>query len=476
MTTLIGMPSSPLGLPYLGTRPYTSHLRACLEASQARLVVQSASDWLTPLLFNLQESVGNMLFDAQSRSTRQRNTLADYFAQSADSPSLYLQYDDGYRSWSYTYSQVGAAARNFAAKLHAQDIGKGEKVIFWSENRPEWVAAFWGCVMAGVIVVPIDYRASFDFLRRVQEQVSARAILVGDEVHLPAPEAQPVGWRLSDLDWTSTRPALPPVKLQPNDIAEIVFTSGATGEPKGVLISHRNILSNLTSPEKIIAKYEKWFRVVFPLRFLSLVPLSHMFGQALSIFILPLIPGVAVFMRGFSPHEIVRQIRSRGVSVAVVVPKLLEVLREHVVKQFPEAAMPSRPGTHWTRRWWCYRRIHRHFRWKFWAFVVGAAPLEAELEEFWSNLGFVIIQGYGLTETAPIVSFNNPFAVGKGTVGQPVEGTEIKIAADGEILVRGDSVTPGYYEAPPETLSAFTDGWLHTGDIGTLDDAGRLVI
>ena len=134
-----------------------------------------------------------MLFDAQSRSTRQRNTLADYFAQFADSPSLYLQYDDGYRSWSYTYSQVGAAARNFAAKLHAQGISKGEKVIFWSENRPEWIAAFWGCVMAGVIVVPIDYRASFEFLRRVQKQVSARAILVGDEVHLPPQEAQPVG-------------------------------------------------------------------------------------------------------------------------------------------------------------------------------------------------------------------------------------------------------------------------------------------
>ena len=417
-----------------------------------------------------------MLFEGPNRPSGQRTTLANYFAQFAESPALYLQHDDGYRNWSYTYAQVGAAARNFSAKLHAEGIGKGEKVIFWSENRPEWVAAFWGCVVAGVIVVPIDYRASGDFLRRVQEMVSARAILIGDEVRVQGWETQPAVWRLSNLDWTNTDPVRPAVTLHPNDIAEIVFTSGATGEPKGVLISHRNILSNLTSPEKIISKYVKWFRPVFPLRFLSLVPLSHMFGQALTMFLLPLIPGVAVFMRGYSPHEIVRQIRSRRVSVAVVVPKLLEVLRKHVLQQFPEAAEPSPPGTHWILRWWHYRRIHRHFGWKFWVFVAGAAPLPAELEEFWARLGFPVVQGYGLTETAPIVSFNNPFAVRKGTVGRPVEGTEIKIAADGEILVRGDSVTPGYYGAPPEASSAFSDGWLHTGDIGAIDDTGRLVI
>ncbi len=415
-----------------------------------------------------------MLFEGSNRPSGL--TLADYFAQFAESHVLYLQHDDGYRSWSYTYAQVGAAACNFSARLQAEGIGKGEKIIFWSENRPEWVAAFWGCIFAGVMIVPIDYRASGDFLRRVHERVGARAILIGDEVALQGWEKPPAVWRLSNLDWTDRGVPRPTVELQPDDIAEIVFTSGATGEPKGVLISHRNILSNLASPEMIITKYVKWFRPVFPLRFLSLVPLSHMFGQALTMFLLPLIPGVAVFMRGYSPHEIVRQIRSRHVSVAVVVPKLLEVLREHVLQQFPEAAAPAPPGTHWTRRWWSYRKIHRHFGWKFWAFVAGAAPLPAELEEFWSNLAFLVVQGYGLTETAPIVAFNNPFAVRKGTVGRPVEGTEIKIAADGEILVRGDSVTPGYYGATPEASSVFSDGWLHTGDIGVIDDTGHLRI
>ncbi|MEQ1883793.1 MAG: AMP-binding protein [Bryobacteraceae bacterium] len=417
-----------------------------------------------------------MASEAPSSGTAKRLTLGDYFAQFADLSAPYIEYDNGYRSWSYTYAQVGAAARGFAARLHAHGIAAGDKIIFWSENRPEWIAAFWGSVISGVIVVPVDYRASTDFLLRVEAKVQAKAILIGEEVLLSRSETGPPIWKLAEFDWSPTPAATPQVSLQPEDVAEIVFTSGSTGEPKGVLITHRNILSNLASPEAIIQKYVHWFRPVFPLRFLSLVPLSHMFGQALTMFLLPLIPGVAVFMRGHSPHEILRQIRTRHISVAVVVPKLLNVLRQSIQQQFPKASIEPSPGTHWTRRWWFYRKIHNHFGWKFWAFVVGAAPLDADTESFWTRLGFLVIQGYGLTETAPIVSFNNPFAVKKGTVGKPVEGTEIKIAEDGEVLVRGASVSPGYYGAEQETNAALSGGWLHTGDIGTIDETGRLTI
>jgi long-chain acyl-CoA synthetase len=405
-----------------------------------------------------------------------RRTLADWFTEFADLPDPYLVHDNGYRSWSYTYAQLGAAARTFAARLRAEGIGKGEKVILWSENRPEWIAAFWGCVLSGVVVVPIDYRSSSDLLRRVETLVSPRVIVIGDEIQLPPSAARPLVWRMSEIEWPSTGPDALPVPLDPDDVAEIVFTSGATGDPKGVLITHRNILSNLTSPERLISQYVRWFRPVFPLRFLCLVPLSHMFGQALTMFVLPLLPGVGVFMRGYSPAEIIRQVRSRRISVIAAVPKMLEALRDHILLQFPEAAQPSLPGSHWTRRWWQYRRIHRHFGWKFWAFISGAAPLNADIEEFWSKLGFAVIQGYGLTETAPIVAFNNPFATKKGTVGRPVAGTEIKIAADGEILVRGESVTPGYFGVPPGVGSVIEEGWLHTGDIGEFDVTGSLVI
>jgi long-chain acyl-CoA synthetase len=372
---------------------------------------------------------------------------------------------------------VGSAARRFAARLHSYAIRKGDKVIIFSENRPEWIAAFWGCILEGVIVVPIDYRCSVGLLRRVQEIVDARVILIGDEVQLPGWERRPLVWKLADLDWTGVTGGVSSVRISKDDVAEIVFTSGATGEPKGVLITHRNILANMVSPQRIIAKYGPWLRPLFPLRFLSMIPLSHMFGQAITAYIVPLIPAVAIFIRGYSAHEILRQIRGRRVSVVIAVPKLLEVLREYVIHRFPEVAeVTSSARSHWIFRWWRYRRIHRWFGWRFWAFIVGAAPLSAELEEFWSGLGFAVIQGYGLTETAPIVAFNNPFDIKTGTVGPPVAGLEVRIAPDGEILVRGESVTNGYYQNAAETAKAFEGGWFRTGDIGDFDAAGHLTI
>ncbi len=185
----------------------------------------------------------------------------------------------------------------------------------------------------------------------------------------------------------------------------------------------------------------------------------------------------------------------------VSVPKILDVLSEHVRRVHPEAreglqtrraargeGVPAseepRGGRgptiqkkqHWVRRWWRYRKIHREFGLKFWCFVVGAAPLESALEEFWSTLGFLVVQGYGLTETAPIVTLNHPFKTGRGSVGKAIGGVQVKIAPDGEILVRGENVTSGYFQAPDETARAFEDGWFHTGDIGEIDSSGQLFI
>ena len=135
---------------------------------------------------------------------------------------------------------------------------------------------------------------------------------------------------------------------------------------------------------------------------------------------------------------------------------------------------PRPPGTSIPARWWRYRRVHRAFGLKFWAFVVGAAPLPPELEEFWRRMGFAVVQGYGLTETAPIVTLNHPFKTSKGSVGTPIAGVDIRIAEDGEILVRGENVTSGYYGDAGGAVAA--DGWLHTGDIGDRDAQGRLFI
>ena len=405
-----------------------------------------------------------------------RGTLIDFFGDLAQARGDFLVYDDGFRSRSYTYANVAHAARRFSARLHALGLRKGDKVVFWSENRPEWVVAFWGCLLGGVIVVPIDYRASPDFLARVSRIVSAKLVLIGQDVPpLAVPVDAPI-WKLHDLEWRDgPEPPVQEVVIERDDVAEIIFTSGATADPKGVVITHRNVLANIVPIEREILKYRKWGKPFFPLRFLNLLPLSHMFGQAMATFIPPMLPGVVVFMRGYNPMEIVAQIKSRRISVVVSVPKILDVLREHAQRIALDVTIPG-PKQHFARRWWRYRKIHRAFGLKFWAFVVGAAPLEAELEAFWSELGFVVIQGYGLTETAPIVTLNHPFGTKKGSVGKAIAGVEMKIAADGEILVRGENVTTGYFNADAETARAFEDGWFHTGDIGELAENGQLYI
>ena len=406
-----------------------------------------------------------------------RDTLIDFFHDLASSRGDFLVHDDGFRTRTFSYADVAGAARGFAARLHAEGIRPADKVVFFSENRPEWIVAFWGCLLAGVVVVPIDYRSSPDFLGRVAAIVSARLVLIGQDVPAIADPAGAPVWRLQELTWTDGVP--PPVTIARSDIAEIIFTSGATAEPKGVVITHANILANIVPVEREVLKYRKWGRPFFPLRFLNLLPLSHLFGQAMATFIPPMLPGVVVFMRGYNPAEIVSQIKSRRISVLVSVPKILEVLREYAGRLGGQVTPRQGAKNALVRigqRWWNYRRIHRALGLKFWAFVVGAAPLEGELEAFWGELGFAVIQGYGLTETAPIVTLNHPFGTRRGSVGKAIAGVEIRIAGDGEILVRGENVTQGYFGAAEETAHAFQDGWFHTGDVGELAADGQLFI
>ncbi|MBI3491567.1 MAG: AMP-binding protein, partial [Acidobacteria bacterium] len=415
-----------------------------------------------------------------------RDTLIDFFDDLTLARGDFLVYDDGFRTRTYTYAEVGRAARGFAARLHQQGLRKGDTIVFWSENRPEWIVAFWGCLLRGIVVVPIDYRASPDFLGRVARIVDAKLILIGQDVPPHSTSIAAPASKLQEIDWNDGSPA-PPVAIARDDVAEIIFTSGATAEPKGVVITHRNVLANIVPVEREILKYKKWGKPFYPLRFLNLLPLSHMFGQAMATFIPPMLTGTVVFMRGYNPAEIVAQIKRRRISVLVSVPKILDVLREHVTRTFgsPERLalreggvaqgfLPS--GQHFVWRWWRYRRVHRAFGFKFWACVVGAAPLDADLEAFWSELGFAVIQGYGLTETAPIVSLNHPFSMKKGSVGKAIAGVEVRIAPDGEILVRGDNVTRGYFKAADETARAFEGGWFHTGDIGDVGADGQIYI
>ncbi len=421
-----------------------------------------------------------------------RETLIDLFRDLDAHRGDFLVYDDGYRVRRHTYTDVTRAARAFARRLADSGIGKSDKVVLWGENRPEWIACYWGCIIAGVVVVPIDYRSSLDFLTKIATIVSARAVMVGDDVPEHPRQLDALVWRFSDLDWQSDA-LLPSVDVSRDDVVQIVFTSGATAEPKGVLITHRNILANTVPVEREVMKYMQklYVKPFLPIRFLNLLPLSHMFGQSMATNIPPMVDGTVVFMRSFNPHDIVRVVKHWRISAIVSVPKILDVLREHALRIDPSAAQPSEEKLSIPKKWWRYRKIHRMFGWKFWAFISGAAPLPSEIEEFWKRLGFAVIQGYGLTETAPIVTLNHPFKTSTGSVGTPIGGVEVKLANDGEILVRGENVSSGYYQGSAVDSAALDsaragkaeahdrsleDGWLHTGDVGEIDAQGRLFI
>jgi long-chain acyl-CoA synthetase len=201
-----------------------------------------------------------------------RDTLIDFFRDLERARGSFLVYDDGFRCRCHTYAEVTAGARGFAARLHDLGLHKGDKVVFWSENRPEWVVAFWGCLLGGIVVVPVDYRASPDFLARVARLVSARLVLIGQDVP-PFTDALDVSgattWKLHELPWTGGTP--PEVPIVADDVAEIIFTSGATAEPKGVLITHRNILANIIPIEREVLKYRKWAWPVSPIAWWSAI-------------------------------------------------------------------------------------------------------------------------------------------------------------------------------------------------------------
>ncbi|MBN2320597.1 MAG: AMP-binding protein [Acidobacteria bacterium] len=389
----------------------------------------------------------------------------------------------GYRIQRWSYRQVVESARQFARELDSRDILPGDHVFLWGCNCAEWVVAFFGCVLRGAVVVPMDRSASPEFAERVCRQVNARLCVCSHDL---SPAGQGIAGisleRLGEIIASHPKSALTLPEVKPGDPVEIVFTSGTTADPKGVVLSHRNILANLDPLEAEISKYLKYERIVHPLRFLNLLPLSHMFGQYLGLFIPRIFGGTVVFQNTLNPSEILRTIRRERISVLVTVPKILETLKGKMErdleseggllqfrKQFEKA-----PGRHFLKRWWIFRRIHRKFGWKFWAFICGGARLDEDTEQFWGRLGFALIQGYGLTETTSLISVNHPLKISRGTIGKALAGREIKLAPDGEILVRGESIADGYFQGNAITPVRSADGWFSTGDIGARDEDGNL--
>ena len=424
------------------------------------------------------------IFDSRYIGCMKRNSIAGFLEEFERQGSEYAYVQPrGYRTERWTYGQVAELASRFARELDSQAIAKGDRVMIWGENRAEWVAAFFGCALRGIVAVPMDDAAAPDFARRVYAQVDAR-LLVCSPSHSRQMDGVPslLLDRLPELG--SQRPADPgkAASVERTDPLEIIFTSGTTSEPKGVVISHANVLANLAPLEGEIRKYLKYERWVHPVRFLNLLPLSHVFGQFLGMFLPPLMAATVLFQESLSPSSVIETIHRERVSVLVAVPRMLESLRNKLERELEpkhevdglRQKLRAGEGRHFLRRWWMFRDVHRKFGWKFWAFISGGAALDQETEEFWSRLGFAVIQGYGLTETSSLVSVNHPFQLGKGSIGKVLPGREVKLADDGEILVRGGGVASGYWHHDGLEAVSGEDGWYRTGDVGTFDADGNL--
>jgi long-chain acyl-CoA synthetase len=403
----------------------------------------------------------------------------------------------GYRHNAWTYDKLARNALLCANALKSRGIQTGDRVLLWGSNSAEWVAAFWACLLLGAVAVPMDDSASTDFAARVAREsqvklvVSSRnkpqldsAIPVLALEDLPDIAAQhrvfvsqPVPRGTPLYETLSTEP------LSRQHLAEILFTSGTTAEPRGVVLTHGNFLANLEPIERGVQPYLKYERFLHPLRFVSLVPLSHVFGQFMALFVPPLLGATVVLENSTSPTEILRTIKRERATLLIAVPRMLDLLRSAIEREVDSrgwrawfdknyAAAERQP---FLRRAWRFRRIHRLFGFRFWAFISGGAALGSDTELFFKRLGFAVVQGYGMTETASLISLNHPFSAAEGSVGKILPGREFKLAEDGEILVRGENVSSGYWEKGSVQQSAGENGgWFRTGDLGEVDVQGNL--
>jgi long-chain acyl-CoA synthetase len=382
----------------------------------------------------------------------------------------------GNRSVPSTYAEIAELSARFAAEFARRGIAYGDRILLWGQNSAPWIAAFYGCVLRGILVVPLDASGDPRFAERVIAETSPR-MLVGDSALLH--KLQPSDVPALALDATGLpAPDYTPVEaLSRSTPLQIIFTSGTTSDPKGIVHTHGNVLASLDPIEREIARYRRYERRFHPLRFLHTLPLSHVFGQFMGLWVPPLLAAEVHFETRLDAPRLIQLIHNQRISVLAAVPRVLELLRSQLIRLDPALAgrLDAADRVSALDRWWRFRRQHRLFGWKFWAFVCGGATLPEDLEQFWTRLGFALIQGYGMTETTALVTLNHPFHTARGSIGKPLAGREVKVTEDGEILVRGSSIAETEWRAGHAQARTADEGWLRTGDLAARNDKGELI-
>ena len=397
----------------------------------------------------------------------------------------------GYRRETWTYKKLSAMALRRSLELQQAGVSTSDRVLLWGPNSAEWVASFWGCLLRGAVVVTLDDSSTPEFASRVIADAHIKTAIIAHS----KPSLDPAIRTLSLEEFSATSSpeigeqfvsAENPLSDEPitrDHVAQILFTSGTTSEPRGVVLTHGNFLANLEPLEDGIDEYRKYERWVHPIRFVSAVPLSHVFGQFMTLFVPPLLGAAVVFENSTSPTEILRAIARERATALVAVPRILDAVRTAMEQQIDARGWRSwftktyfkAENEPFLRRVRRFRRLHRRLGWKFWAFISGGAALSSSTEEFFKRIGYAVVQGYGMTETASLISLNHPFRATEGSIGKVLPGREFRLADDGEILVRGENVSAGYWEKGTlRPTGVENDGWLSTGDLGELDADGNL--
>lgn len=406
-------------------------------------------------------------------------TLNDILDASAErfgkKPALMIKL--GFRTRTWSYRDLADLVPRVAGYLAAAGIKRGDRVVIWGINRPEYGIAFFAALRIGAVLVPLDVNSLADFAQKIVERTRASAAIVSAQTR---ERALTLGIPLHAMeqlpDLARGGAPLAAADLSGDDLAEIVFTSGTTGDPKGAMLSHTNILSNAEAAGQI-------FPIGPKQRLLSFIPLSHMFEQLAGFWTLLLTGASVVYPTSRQPAVIRRTFKERKVSMILITPAAVRSILLGIQRQaeaqgkaelFAKLRKVARRLPMPLRRI-LFTSVHRQFGGRFRYIVSGGAALDPALGASWRELGVDVLQGYGTTECAPAITFNRLDRNRLGSVGVPLPGVEVRIGEDGEVLVRGPNVFKGYWENEEATRAVLDDaGWYHTGDLGEFDKDGFL--
>lgn len=413
--------------------------------------------------------------------------LADAVAHHAERTALSLRHDDG-STTSWSYRELDRRSRIAAWRLRALGFEPGDRLLTWSPSTPELPAAYFGAMRARLIIVPLDLRMSPDAVEGIVSASGARHLILGTGRDAPDPREAGLGrFPTTSVDALSAEPddAFPsdweaqltawPAPAA-DEVFELVFTSGTTGTPKGVMLAHDNVLASIETFHRIVPPMEH--------RLVSLLPLSHLLEQSVGLCHGLSVGADILYVRSRNPRVIFDALREHRVTSMVVVPQVLDLfwsaIEREVAKRGRTASFDRLRGVarHLpvALRRWLFKSVHAQLGGHFRLFLSAGAFLPPALQQGWEDLGVTVLQGYGATETGT-GSCTTLDDHGLGTVGRPPAGIEMRLADDGEVQFRGSTLFKGYWNDPAATAAAFTpDGWYRTGDIGHLDDAGRLIL